>query len=76
MKQTAVDYLFEKLWQMPKDKLVWQHYLEKAKDMEKHQIIKAYDEGICEGFDYGYHKDNPNEESGLEYYIYTYENES
>ena len=37
-KQTAVDYLFEKLWQMPKDKLVWQHYLEKAKEMEKEQI--------------------------------------
>lgn len=41
-KQTAVDYLFEKLWQMPKDKLVWQHYLEKAKQMEKHQIKEAY----------------------------------
>jgi hypothetical protein len=34
MKKTAVDYLFEKLWQMPKDKLVWHHYLEKAKEME------------------------------------------
>ena len=76
MKQTAVDYLFEKLWDEPKDKLVWQHYLEKAKEMEKEQIINAYDEGICEGFDYGYHNDNPKEESGVEYYIYTYDNES
>lgn len=43
MKQTAVNYLFEKLWQMPKDKLVWQHYLEKAKEMEKEQIENIFD---------------------------------
>jgi hypothetical protein len=42
MKQTAVDYLFEKLWQMPKDKLVWQNYLKNAKKMEKQQIKDAY----------------------------------
>ena len=42
MKNTAVDYLFEKLWQMPKDKLVWHHYLEKAEQMEKEQIIQAH----------------------------------
>ena len=76
MKQTAVDYLFEKLWDQPKDKLTWYKIAGDAKDMEKHQIIKAYDEGICEGFGLGYHNDNPEEESGLEYYIYTYENES
>jgi len=45
MKQTAVDYLFEKLWQMPKDKLVWQHYLKNAKEREKEQIIDAYVSG-------------------------------
>ena len=44
MKQTAVDYLFEKLWQMPKDKYVWQHYLKKAKQMEKDQMEDAYEE--------------------------------
>lgn len=42
MKQTAVDYLFEKLWTFPRDKWVWQHYLEKAKEMEKEQIKEAY----------------------------------
>ena len=42
MKQTAVDYLFEKLWEMPKDKLVWQSILQEAKKMEKEQIIDAY----------------------------------
>lgn len=48
MKQTAVDYLFEKLWQMPKDKLVWQHYLEKAKKLEKDQIKIAHLNGQSE----------------------------
>lgn len=52
-KQTAVDYLFEKLWQMPKDKLVWQHYLEKAKEMEKEQIIRARQDGLDNGFSNG-----------------------
>jgi hypothetical protein len=42
MKQTAVDYLFEKLWQMPKDKLVWQHYLKNAKEREKEQMKDAF----------------------------------
>lgn len=50
-KQTAVDYLFEKLWQMPKDKLVWQHYLEKAKEMEKEQIREAFVVGKWDGKD-------------------------
>ena len=45
MKQTAVDYLFEKLWQMPKDKFVWQHYLKKAKQIEKEQIEEAFLDG-------------------------------
>jgi hypothetical protein len=40
---------------------------------EKTQIINAYDEGICEGFDYGYHNDKPKEESGEEYYKKNYE---
>ena len=48
MKQTATEYLFEKFWQMPKDKFVWQHYLNKAKKMEKDQIMKAYDLGAWE----------------------------
>jgi hypothetical protein len=42
MEKTAVDYLFEKLWTFPKDKWVWQHYLENAKKMEKQQIKDAY----------------------------------
>lgn len=44
MKQTAVDYLFQKLWTFPRDKWIWQHYLEKAKQMEKEQIKDASQE--------------------------------
>ena len=42
MKQTAVDYLFEELWDRPKDKMVWFYIFEKAKQMEKQQIIEAH----------------------------------
>ena len=41
-KQTAVDYLFEQLWDTPKDKFVWQSILKKAKEMEREQ--KGYTE--------------------------------
>jgi len=42
MKQTAVEYLFEQLWETPKDKLTWHSILEQAKEMEKEQIINAW----------------------------------
>lgn len=45
MKQTAVDYLFEELWDRPKDKMVWYYILEKAKQIEKKQIEDAFTEG-------------------------------
>jgi hypothetical protein len=45
-KQTAVEYLFEQLWDAPKDKFVWQSILKKAKEMEKEQIIKSYEAGV------------------------------
>ena len=45
-KQTAVDYLFEQLWDTPKDKFVWQSILSKAKEMEKEQIIKSNRDGV------------------------------
>jgi hypothetical protein len=41
MKQTATEFLFEKLWNEPKDKLTWNAILEQAKEMEKQQIIEA-----------------------------------
>jgi hypothetical protein len=46
MKKTAVDYLFEKLWGIPKDKFTWQMILNEAKKKEKRQIIDSYDSGV------------------------------
>jgi hypothetical protein len=43
MKQTAVDWLFEKLWEQPKDKFTWHALLDEAKAMEKNQIVDAFD---------------------------------
>jgi DNA polymerase IIIc chi subunit len=58
MKKTAVDYLFEKLWQAPKDKFVWHSILEKAKEMEEGQIAVAYSTGtldcVSQNFTNGY----------------------
>jgi hypothetical protein len=42
MKQTATEWLFEKLWETPKDKLTWHSILEQAKEMEKQQIKDAW----------------------------------
>jgi hypothetical protein len=47
-KTTAVEYLFEKLWESPKDKLTWNAILEQAKQMEKEQIENAYIQGFAE----------------------------
>lgn len=41
--QTAVEWLFQKLWEEPKDRLTWQSILEEAKEMERDQIIEAHD---------------------------------
>ena len=49
--KTAVDWLFEKLWETPKDKFTWHSILEQAKQMEKEQIIDAIETGWCMGCD-------------------------
>ncbi len=41
-QQTAVEYLFEQLWNTPIDKFMWNAILEKAKKMEQQQIIDAF----------------------------------
>lgn len=35
---TAVEWLIDKLWDMPKDKFIWDSLLVKAKQMEKEQM--------------------------------------
>ena len=47
-KQTAVEWYFTEIWNAPKDKFVWHSILEKAKQMEREQIIEAYDSGVWE----------------------------
>jgi hypothetical protein len=49
MKQTATDWMFDQLWETPKDKLAWFKILMDAKEMEKEQIKDAYWEGIFNG---------------------------
>jgi hypothetical protein len=39
-KTTAVEFLFEKLWETTKDKLTWHSILEQAKEMDKKQRIE------------------------------------
>ena len=45
MKGTAVEWLFEKLWNTDKDKFTWYAILKQAKEMEKEQIVDAHIEG-------------------------------
>lgn len=45
---TAVDWLFRTLWQTPKDKITWWQILDKAKEMEKEQHGKTWDDAITQ----------------------------
>ena len=67
MKQTAVDWLFNRLWEIPKDKFSWHSILEEAKQREKMQIERANLHGasatLLHKFELG------------KYYKETYENE-
>jgi hypothetical protein len=70
MKQTATEWLFEKLWDSPKDKLTWNAILEQAKEIEKEQIIDAVDETISE---ISMYKSSMTYENGEQYYNNTYD---
>ena len=72
MKKTAVDYLFEKLWEIHKDKFTWQMILKEAKEKEKRQIIEAHGKQLKKtqtAGNYEYWK------TGDQYYKETYESE-
>lgn len=51
-KQTAVEYLFEQLWETPKDKLTWHAILNKAKKKEKNQHDMTAEDWWKEGAHY------------------------
>jgi hypothetical protein len=44
-KQTAVEWLSEKLWKTPQYETEWQKIIEQAKAMHKDEILIAYDNG-------------------------------
>ena len=50
-KETATEWLFKQLWEEPKDKFTWNAILNKAKEMEKEQIINAVYDGMGTNFD-------------------------
>ena len=51
MKQTAVEWLFEKLDVV--DSSISYEYFKQAKEMEKEQIIRARQDGLDNGFSNG-----------------------
>jgi hypothetical protein len=48
--KTATEWLFDKLWDEPKDKLTWYAILYQAKQMEKEQIMDAHNMGYGSGY--------------------------
>jgi hypothetical protein len=66
MKQTAVEFLYEALFEEPKDIFMWQIILQQAKEIERMQIKDAYSAGVWE---IGYYNKNADAE---EYYNKTY----
>ena len=43
--KTATKWLFDKLWEMPKDKTTWCAILKQAEEMHKHQVKMAHQIG-------------------------------
>jgi hypothetical protein len=64
---TAVDWLFRKLWDQPKDKLIWWSILNNAKTFEMEQIIMAYHNGYSDAI-----KPEPKQYDPKQYYEQTY----
>jgi hypothetical protein len=65
-QQTPVEYLFEQLWETPKDKFTWHSILKKAKEMEEQRMFEFWNGGIdcTEGgvcFDQYYNKHYKNQ---------------
>jgi hypothetical protein len=48
MKQTAVDWMFARLWETSKDKFTWNSILQEAKQREKWQIESAHRHGASD----------------------------
>ena len=46
MKQSSIEWLFQKLWDTPKDKLTWYSILNEAKAMHKQEIMDVYSKAL------------------------------
>ena len=47
--QTSIEWLFNELWETPKDKFEWCFILNKAKEMHKQEIIDAVEQFSATG---------------------------
>lgn len=47
-QELAVEWLFKKLWEEPKDKFTWYSLLKQAKELNKEQIISGYLSGVVQ----------------------------
>jgi predicted secreted protein len=68
-KKTAVEWLVEQICGDHTEQ--WQKEIEQAKEMEKQQIIDAFNNGEFFPSDY-YHANNPNVDGSETYYNKTY----
>ena len=69
-KQTAVDWLFKELLNSEPNVLEWNKLLEQAKEMEKEQIMDAFDEG--QEYEYQYHINSAPKFDAEQYYNETF----
>ena len=69
-KQNSIEFLFEKLWNTPKDKFEWNSILNQAKEMHKQEITGAYDRDVINN------KQNWSIRNGEKYYKLHYEGKS
>ena len=72
MKKTAVEFLYEALWEAGKDKFIWQIILQQAIEMEKEQMEKVAGDWWNEGASYHYYC-KTKYQSFEQYYNETYE---
>jgi hypothetical protein len=65
---SSVEWLFQKLWDTPKDKLNWYAILKEAKEMHKEEVDDAYGEGYADGI----HKNDVMYQDSIDYYNKTF----
>ena len=68
-KQSSVEFIFEKLWDTPKDKFEWNTMLQQAKAIHKEEIMDAFEFGTNNGVAHchGHQLEKP-----IEYFNYTF----